>query len=290
MMDGTTQCPHCDTRFKITWVQLDAYQGLVRCGHCLNVFDARADFLAQPINSELDLSSPVTSASSLFLTDEIVLQTPTVVADLSETEKNSESDNLDFRNFVPVIKPPDSEITDSIPVVAGEHTELELPRKEHKALWVALALLMLIIFATQIAYFFRVDIAARSPSLKPFVQSYCDLFQCVIALPQRNDLMSIESSSLEADPNNGKFITLNVLLRNHASYTLAFPRLELTLNDVQDKAVARREFKPSDYLPSKENEKIGLHANQELSLKLYLDTTDLNPNGYRLVLFYPARH
>jgi hypothetical protein len=66
--------------------------------------------------------------------------------------------------------------------------------------------------------------------------------------------------------------------------------LELTLNDRQDKPVARRVIKPADYLPPSETEQTGLLANHELNLKLPLDTTDLNPNGYRLVVFYPAVH
>jgi hypothetical protein len=100
--------------------------------------------------------------------------------------------------------------------------------------------------------------------------------------------MSIESSSLEADPGNAAQITVNALLRNRASYPLAYPDLELTLNDRQDKPVARRTFKPADYLPPLENEQTGLQPDHELSLKLLLDTTDLNPNGYRLVVLYPS--
>ncbi len=45
-MDGTTLCPHCDTRFKVAYTQLDAHQGMVRCGHCREVFDARINFIS----------------------------------------------------------------------------------------------------------------------------------------------------------------------------------------------------------------------------------------------------
>ena len=69
--------------------------------------------------------------------------------------------------------------------------------------------------------------------------------------------MSIESSSLEADNKNAAQITLNALLHNSADYPLAFPDLELTLNDKLDNPVARRTFAPKDYLPPVENEKQG---------------------------------
>lgn len=46
-MNGTTRCPLCDTRFRITEVQLTAHNGMVRCGHCHGAFDARIDFIAE---------------------------------------------------------------------------------------------------------------------------------------------------------------------------------------------------------------------------------------------------
>lgn len=43
-MKGTTRCPYCNTRFKITEAQLTAHQGMVRCGHCHQAFDAVPHF------------------------------------------------------------------------------------------------------------------------------------------------------------------------------------------------------------------------------------------------------
>ena len=35
-----TQCPHCQTRFRVTRTQLGMARGAVRCGACLQVFNA----------------------------------------------------------------------------------------------------------------------------------------------------------------------------------------------------------------------------------------------------------
>ncbi|MBA4290752.1 MAG: DUF3426 domain-containing protein, partial [Pseudomonas sp.] len=35
-----TQCPHCRTSFRVNITQLGAAHGAVRCGACLNVFNA----------------------------------------------------------------------------------------------------------------------------------------------------------------------------------------------------------------------------------------------------------
>ncbi|THG70586.1 hypothetical protein E5198_20790, partial [Pseudomonas sp. A-1] len=35
-----TQCPHCQTRFRVSRAQLGMARGAVRCGACLQVFNA----------------------------------------------------------------------------------------------------------------------------------------------------------------------------------------------------------------------------------------------------------
>jgi predicted Zn finger-like uncharacterized protein len=40
MKSSVTTCPHCTTQFVVDDAQLSQYGGKVRCGHCLNVFNA----------------------------------------------------------------------------------------------------------------------------------------------------------------------------------------------------------------------------------------------------------
>ncbi|SDO93253.1 DUF3426 domain-containing protein [Pseudomonas jinjuensis] len=43
-----TQCPHCQTSFRVSRAQLGAANGAVRCGACLKVFSAPQHILAEP--------------------------------------------------------------------------------------------------------------------------------------------------------------------------------------------------------------------------------------------------
>jgi len=43
-----TQCPHCQTRFRVNSAQLGAASGAVRCGTCLKVFNAPQNMLDEP--------------------------------------------------------------------------------------------------------------------------------------------------------------------------------------------------------------------------------------------------
>jgi predicted Zn finger-like uncharacterized protein len=297
-MDGTTLCPHCDTRFKIKLLQLEAHQGWVRCGHCLQPFDARIDFLPDSPHPQLELAildvvarqttTPETqfpdtlqpfldtdAASQKVQTTQSVSKPYTQQKALEKLSENTQPETLEI--------PPT--LAEQVLVVTGDKGS----PKPRRYSWVAPILLLLstLLLFGQLAYFFRDDIAARLPVSKPFLMVYCDVLHCVVGLPQKSELMSIESSALETDSVNSNQVILTALLRNRASYPLAFPHLELTLNDKQDKAIARRTFKPADYLPSGENEKTGVLANHEVNLRIRLDISDLDPNGYRLLAFYP---
>ncbi|MDH1072347.1 zinc-ribbon domain-containing protein [Pseudomonas nitroreducens] len=43
-----TQCPHCQTRFRVNAAQLGAASGAVRCGTCLKVFSAPQNLVGEP--------------------------------------------------------------------------------------------------------------------------------------------------------------------------------------------------------------------------------------------------
>ncbi len=152
--------------------------------------------------------------------------------------------------------------------------------------WAVGAIIAVLLLIAQSAYFLRVDLAARIPAVKPALLTYCKLLGCSVPYPEKSALISIESSSLDADPTHENQITLNALLRNHAGFNQAFPSLSLTLNDNQDKPLARRLFTPAEYLPAEESEKTGFRGNHEINIKLPLYTGTLRPVGYQLEFFY----
>jgi predicted Zn finger-like uncharacterized protein len=43
-----TRCPHCETVFRLQQDQLTLHDGLVRCGHCRQVFDATRSLVPEP--------------------------------------------------------------------------------------------------------------------------------------------------------------------------------------------------------------------------------------------------
>jgi predicted Zn finger-like uncharacterized protein len=57
MSDQLTQCPHCQTSFRVTPGQLKSAGGLVRCGSCLGLFSAAINFIRVKPDENDDESS-----------------------------------------------------------------------------------------------------------------------------------------------------------------------------------------------------------------------------------------
>ena len=285
-MSTVTCCPQCKTEFQVAQEQLEVYQGMVSCGQCQTTFHADSYLHDKEPSPQLtlpilqDLSEPPVLKSATGTKYKTLAET--IKVDLSNpaawphkgTMKESRTGKKHFGK------------SNSGASTAPYNNRL--PEKSDP-IWLGLIATLTVVLLAQTVYFFRVEIAARLPGLKPAFIAYCELLQCSVPLPQEADQMSIESSDLEAHPVRAGVVTLNVILRNRASYAQAYPHLELTLTDTQDQTLARRTFSAAEYLKFREEEINGLAANRESSIKLYLDTNNLKAAGYKLFLFYPNR-
>jgi hypothetical protein len=79
------------------------------------------------------------------------------------------------------------------------------------------------------------------------------LLDCEVRLPRRPELLSIESSDLQADPRRESLIVLNAVIRNRAAVLQELPALELTLTDPDERPLVRRVLRPEEYLPGREH-------------------------------------
>lgn len=273
MSSSITQCPGCYTRFRVTTEQLTAHNGIVRCGLCSAIFNAPEHLYDDEPSPQLKLPIAHTGSDESEINviadvaNPVEIHTPPAVTGSDELETLFQQIDADEK----------SEHSND-----GNHKT-----RQRNWPWVIGSLIFVFVGLAQSAYFFRIDLAAQLPGLKPALISYCDLLKCTIPLPSKVDLMSIESSDLEADPVQPTVVSLSAQLHNRAEYAQAYPSLELSLTDFQDKILARRVFTPSEYLKTGEDEKHGLAPNRELSIKLHIDTADLRPAGYKLLLYYP---
>jgi predicted Zn finger-like uncharacterized protein len=179
------------------------------------------------------------------------------------------------------------ELTDysvGAPAVPGRTTGGTLAR----VLGIAIALLLAVLLAGQALHAYRAQIAAHYPASRPVLERLCRIAHCEVGLPKATHQLVIESSDLQAvDVAQPNLIQLAASVRNKAAIDVAFPAIEVTLTDAQDRPLARRVLLPDQYLAGGKPVGTGLRAGEDFSIRLTLDTTELRPVGYRLYLFYP---
>lgn len=173
-----------------------------------------------------------------------------------------------------------------------QNLQQELNTNEQRARWqrtgwvIGIVILSLVL-AGQAVYFKRDSLAAHYPQAKPALQVVCDVLQCEVALLQDAELIKLESSDLQTDPDRANTVILSASLRNLAPHAMAYPHLELTLTDANNQPLARRHFTPKDYLPKETKTDQGMPSNAEVAVKLPLQLVELNAVGYKLFVYYP---
>jgi predicted Zn finger-like uncharacterized protein len=249
-----TRCPVCGTAFRVQSSQLAAQSGTVRCGKCGGVFNGVAALVEEG--------------------DERLALEPSPQLGL----------------FDPGRRPVDAAVGAAAQPMPDFLAE-DPPSRRTKWLWGAAALLAALGIVAQFGYRFRAELAAASPEVREPLRALCRPVGCEVPLPRRPELMSIDSSELQADARREGLIVLNAVIRNRARFPQDYPALELTLTDEADRPLLRRVLAPRDYLELARRDELarqGIAGGAEAVLRVFLDTSRTRATGYRLYLFYPS--
>ncbi len=207
--------------------------------------------------------------------------------------------HFDAKETAPAESPERSEPVPETVAVAQDESEAEEPefvkqgrraqgmRRVLRIGMVCGTILLTIGALGQGAYAFRSQLAAQFPPSKPWLEQACAQIGCKVGLPSQIKAVALESDELQVLPRTRNLYALTTLLRNHSQTVQSWPYIELSLNDGNDKAQARRVFTPREYLANPQDEARGFAANGEQPVKIYFEVKDIKASGYRVYLFYP---
>ena len=287
-MSLLTRCPRCRTLFRVTPPQLQARAGTVRCGRCMNVFDAYQALAPEQPNTLAAPASPAaapTSEPSAAFAHAPLAQSAAAAAPQPHVEPPPAAP---VTPSTPAPQPSPVAATDALAPAGAEPVSHKLTPRE---MWYWGAAALGVVLALQLAFGYRSELSARNASLRSAFTAICERVGCSVSLPQRPDLVRIEASDVHmVDSARPQLIQLTATLRSYASYDLAYPALDLVLTNANEHALARRIFTPDEYLDQTRDPQAGISANAEITVALDLDTGNLNAAGFRLDLLpAPAR-
>ncbi len=155
----------------------------------------------------------------------------------SENEEASPTSPLSTYSYLNAIEPEPVEFA----------YRAEKPFWHRRTLWVILSLLALLLLAGQIAWL-QYPTLNRTEPWRGFYQLACGIIGC--QLPTQLDPSAIHTSNLivRSHPRVADALMVDVILQNGAPFQQPFPDLELTFSNLSGKIVARRQFKPKEYL------------------------------------------
>jgi predicted Zn finger-like uncharacterized protein len=213
-----TQCPECQVYFRITPPQLEARQGLVRCGQCAAVFQA---------NERLFDRLPETPGAAT-----VAVKSAPKRRRKSAARKPADSEPLTPELVAPLLFP---------------------PRPRFGRLWLAVwsvaSLLLAALVCAQLVYLNRVELSAH-PTLQPLIESYCVWLECKTAPTHHVSRIEFETS-IAPHPKFTNVLRLRADMVNRAERDQRYPLMEVTLTDSEGRPLSRRRFAPRDYLGGK---------------------------------------
>lgn len=313
-MKYITSCPQCDTQFLLDDEMIKAYRGKVQCGSCEHVFNAknRLTEVADDINSAEEYQASLEEEGDEDYQEEV--ESPITITPEDETESEAHDDATTFSIDIddePAIEAeeveiyineesePDTHIINqaSTAVIAApgniddfsKHispTKQKKTTKPRPVLFSVLSILLIALACLQTIFYQRVKIAAMYPQYKPYLMQACAKLTCTIDLPKELDSLAIENSDMQEDDAYESVINFSTSLKNNAQYSMAYPNIELTLTNAEDKIVLRKLLKPETYLSEKSKIQQGLTGRDSDTVKLALQVDELTVAGYRILLAY----
>jgi len=268
-----TQCPHCDTRFRITETQANLAEGFVRCSVCKEVFnafvvanqhDSQTSLLedtpadntdgseSKPIDSPLatdavsvtnipDQSEPHSQYSKNKDATKGLATTSNLDSDETVVTKKSNKDSFDFFD--------EDDNSSSSHVVPEQYRDSYAASSSLAAtlLWTTGILILTATLGVQYAWFNR-DQLNQVPQIQTWLEKICQQFECKDISMRDPSKIELISRNVYSHPNEKKALMINVTMKNNADFAQPYPIMQVAFSDVRGDTIVARRFRPTEYL------------------------------------------
>lgn len=304
-----TDCPSCESQFRVRAAQLGAADGWVRCGNCGETFYAL----------ERLSDTPLKRLPTLRQTDEAAAEPPAVsiepegAAEPAPAEPEpvkpeqhqpvaeaAAPEDIEPEQPAETVLQPDEALTREQETAATETTDTDESREalpdlppvlagdtEKKTgsparlIWGSLVFVLSLIAVAQLAWFNRDGLMRTYPALVPWVEQVCESIQCD---PIRfRDITAIEllNRQVTQHPRFRNALLASATMVNNAEFIQPFPDIVLLIFSTDGQVISRGRFKPEEYLGPGVNSSGGMPPGVPVHLGLELSGTSQEAVSFR---------
>jgi len=291
-----TQCPACQTAFRLTLDDLAIAAGQVQCGHCQHIFSALEQGAQQSEPGEEPVHESVVGEdifTEINLDEESLAEIKLEEGSIAEQDFDEVLAAIETQ-FPAVADPSDSlaaqEHLDSGESDPAQDREADLQSAQAKDFLVTrnrlVGGLLVLLLLVQLAMIFSENLLAHR-YIRSGLEGSCQILGCEIPTLIELGSLAIEQSEMTL-PDSQQQRRITAVLHNSADIAQPLPNVLLELTDHSGAIIASRLFQPDDYL--KESPGTGfVEAGDRLPLSLQVLLAQSNSAvlGYRLQLMLP---
>jgi predicted Zn finger-like uncharacterized protein len=154
-----------------------------------------------------------------------------------------------------------------------------------RIVWISMSALLVIALVAQVVVQERDRIVATVPAMASWLEPVCQAVGCKISPLKQIESIVIDQSSFSKAQSEG--YVLGFAVKSNALTEVAIPSLELTLTDMQDRAVVRRVLSPRELGYLSQVLAPGGEWSGSVTVDVKLAEGSERISGYRLLVFYP---
>jgi predicted Zn finger-like uncharacterized protein len=253
-----TQCPHCDTKFRVTEAQVQAADGFVRCGVCSEVFNAieiasqdkhqvsLLEDVAAKVSATEEQSAAVTEENENIEASTIEALPDDAAVNFNESTSADEpgKDPFDFFN-----EESNESLQHVVPEKFRDSYSSQTPSTASTALWSIGILLLTATLIIEYIWFNR-DQLNKIPELQGAINTLCQQFKCKDFSIRDPANIELITRNVFSHPNEKGALMVNVTMKNNATFAQPYPVIQIDFSDIRGNSVAARRFWPKEYLAS----------------------------------------
>lgn len=279
-----TRCPSCRAAFSITTQQLEIAAGMVRCGMCEHVFDARLYLFDQPNEDmyetvDVELGEEEASAIDLEFLDRELHGTHPHLPEPPKINLPSAFDNAQQYSDEDIQKDNAEDIVEeaveereeieqnSVPkIIADDVSNLDNESANIQPVkWLAGITCIGLVVALLLQIIASVKIDLIPPQYR---SKLCTWITCTIEIPRAVNRIEVLNRSIYTHPAEKQALMVTLTIINRAEFSQPYPLIQLRFLNIAGDVIAARQFAGNHYLKGKSASKQLMEQNIPLSIKL----------------------